>query len=76
MGTSKSFPTPSGGKWTPLKKDITNCVGGDRSVSPSQIVGGAVRALGGIRSFSGSGSGGSSGGGGGSRGGKGVGART
>lgn len=62
MGTSKSFPTPKGGDWTPLKNDITSRVGGNQSVSPSQIVGGAVRAMGGIGSSSGGHGGGGSGG--------------
>jgi hypothetical protein len=50
MGTSKSFPTPSGGQWTPLKNDVTNYLGGDERVTPAQIVGGTVRALDGLGS--------------------------
>jgi hypothetical protein len=64
MGTSKSYPTPSGGDWTPLKKDITDKIAGNQSISAAQIVGGTVRALGGLRSSGGSSSGGASGGGG------------
>jgi hypothetical protein len=46
MGTSKSFPTPAGGEWTPLKKDITGHLDGDMKATPERILGGAVRALG------------------------------
>jgi hypothetical protein len=46
MGTSKSLPTPGGGAWTPLKSDITDYLEGDKKITPGQIVGGTVRALG------------------------------
>ena len=75
MGTSKSYPTPSGGDWTPLKNDITDKIGGNQNISPARIVGGTVRALGGIGSPSSSSGGGSGGGGGGSGGGGGGGGR-
>lgn len=45
MGTSKSFPTPSGGPWTPLKTDVSDMLAGGKT-PPSQIIGGAVRAAG------------------------------
>jgi hypothetical protein len=73
MGTSKAYPTPSGGEWTPLKNDITDKLGGNNAITPDRIVGGAVRALGGLgapsaasaaSSSSGGGGGGSGGGGG------------
>jgi hypothetical protein len=48
MGTSKSFPTPSGGRWTQLKSDISDYLDGDKKVTPSHVVGGTVRALGGL----------------------------
>ncbi len=75
MGTSKSYPTPSGGGWTQLKNDITDKMAGNKAISASQIVGGSVRAMGGIGQSSGGGGGGSGGGGGGSRGGGGGGSR-
>jgi hypothetical protein len=70
MGTSKQLPTPGGGPWTPLKKDITDYLDGDKKVTPGKIVGGTVEALGGLnvpspgRATSGSGKGGGSGSGG------------
>jgi len=48
MGTSKSYPTPSGGGWTHLKNDITDKLSGNQSISADQIIGGTVRALGGL----------------------------
>jgi len=48
MGTSKQFPTPGGGPWTPLKNDISDYLDGDKNVTPQHIVGGTVRALGGL----------------------------
>lgn len=83
MGTSKSFPTPSGGPWTPLKNDISDYLDGDKKVTPNDIVRGTIQALGGLnvpspgrasstsdRASSGAGrvGGGGGGGGGGSRG--------
>lgn len=77
MGTSKQFPTPSGGPWTPLKNDISDYLDGDKDVTPQRIIGGTVRALGGLGVPSpgraagggGKGAGGGSGGGGGGAGG-------
>jgi hypothetical protein len=48
VGTSKSFPTPSGGEWTPLKNDITDRLQGDQRVTADKIVGGTIRAAGGL----------------------------
>ena len=48
MGTSKQFPTPSGGPWTPLKNDISAYLDGDKKVTPNTVVGGTLRALGGL----------------------------
>jgi hypothetical protein len=48
MGTSKNFPTPSGGEWTPLKNDITDKFNGSKNISADRIIGGTIRALGGI----------------------------
>src|ERR1039457_5612572 len=48
MGTTKGKPTPSGGEWTPLKNDITDNLSGDNRATPDRIVGGTVRALGGL----------------------------
>jgi hypothetical protein len=48
MGTSKSLSTPKGGKWTSVKNDVTNLIGGDNRVSPIQIIQGTLRAAGGI----------------------------
>jgi hypothetical protein len=76
MGTTKGKPTPSGGEWTPLKNDITDNLSGDNKATPDRIVGGTVRALGGLgfpssatrSTGGGGGSGGDGGGGGGGRG--------
>jgi hypothetical protein len=67
MGTTKGRPTPSGGNWTPLKNDITDNLNGASKVTPGRIIGGTVRALGGL-AFPSAGTG-STGGGGGSGGG-------
>lgn len=48
MGTSKSFPTPTGGEWAPLKHDITDNLNGNKEIKPDSILGGTVRALGGL----------------------------
>ena len=48
MGTSKGKPTPSGGLWTPVKKEITQNLTGNSKATPDRIVGGTVRALGGL----------------------------
>ncbi|MDX2201036.1 MAG: hypothetical protein SF069_18935 [Phycisphaerae bacterium] len=76
MGTSASLPTPKGGKWTPVKNNITDCLGGG-DATPGQIVGGVVTAAKGLatntpspsRGPSSGGRGGSGGGGGGGSGG-------
>jgi hypothetical protein len=66
MGTSKSLSTPSGGKWTPLKVDISQYLEGDQNITPSHVIGGTLRALGGLgapppgRSIGGAGHGGGS----------------
>lgn len=78
MGTSKNFPTPSGGEWTPLKNDITDRLNGNQAITADRIVGGTIRALGGLARPSGGGqaslgSGGGGGGGSGSAGGSGGG---
>ena len=72
MGTSTSLPTPTGGDWTKVKKDITALLGGNVNVTPDQIVGGAIVAAGGLGPKSsmpggnaGAGFGGDAGGGGG-----------
>ena len=64
MGTSKPFPTPSGGDWTKVKHDITNYLGGSPNVPVNQIIGGTMSAAGGFGRPTGS-SGGTGGGGGG-----------
>jgi hypothetical protein len=69
MGTSKGKPTPSGGQWTPVKKEITLNLNGDAKATPAGIVGGTVRALGGLGLPSQAGGSGDSGGGGGGGGG-------
>lgn len=48
MGTSASLPTPSGGKWTPVKTDISGFLGGSSNVGAAQIVAGALSAAGGL----------------------------
>lgn len=48
MGTSKQFPTPGGGPWTPLKRNISDYLDGNQTVTPAKIVGGTVKALGGL----------------------------
>jgi hypothetical protein len=48
MGTSKSFPTPTGGAWTPLKSQITQAIQDPPSVSPDEIIRNVLRADGGI----------------------------
>lgn len=48
MGTSASLPTPAGGKWTPVKSDITDCLGGGDNSTPGQIVGGVINAANGL----------------------------
>ncbi len=75
MGTSKSFPTPSGGAWSPLKNDISDMLGGNRNIQPDRIIGGTIRAAGLAPASLGGGerrgrSGGAGGGGGGQRSGR------
>jgi len=76
MGTSQSFLTPSGGQWSQAKSDITDFIGGNANITPSRIIGGTIRASGGLGPALPSSSLGSSGGGtstgstGGSRGGR------
>jgi len=48
VGTSKSYKTPSGGRWSRLKNDITDFLAGDDRITPDQIIGGAVGAAGGL----------------------------
>lgn len=81
MGTQKSLPTPKGGDWTPVKRDINALMNGSDNVGPDQVVAGVVGAAGGLSfpsslgagsgggGFGGGGRGSSGGGGGGSAGG-------
>jgi hypothetical protein len=48
MGTSKGFPTPSGGDWTKVKHDITDVLNASTDVSIDQIIGGTLTAAGGF----------------------------
>lgn len=66
MGTSKSMPTPTGGKWTGVKGDISSYLSGDGNVTPQEIVSSTIDAAGGLslRSPGGSVGRGSGGGGG------------
>lgn len=72
MGTSASLPTPSGGKWRPVKTDISGFLSGSGNVSAGQIVAGALSAAGGLAvpppHSSGSGGGNGTAGGSGGRG--------
>ena len=63
MGTSKSLPTPSGGGWTKVKNDITDYLGGNRAITPDQIIGGTILAAGGLGTRGSAGGGGGGGGG-------------
>jgi hypothetical protein len=65
MGTSKGKSTPSGGQWTPVKRKITQNLTGNSKATPGRIVGGTIRALGGLGLPSSSSTGGGGGGGGG-----------
>jgi hypothetical protein len=65
MGTSKSMPTPKGGKWTDVKREINDYISGEGNVSPQKIVGSTIAAAGGLSLRSPAG--GSGGGGGGGR---------
>ncbi|OQC31086.1 MAG: hypothetical protein BWX70_00992 [Verrucomicrobia bacterium ADurb.Bin070] len=80
MGTSKSMPTPTGGKWTDLKAEISSYLAGGSDVTPHQIIKTTLGAAGGlpVRSPGGTprgsvGGGGGRGGGGGGGGGGGRG---
>lgn len=64
MGTSKSFATPSGGSWTPLKGDISGALNGDGKKEPQQLIAGAINAFCGLAPTGGSTTAGSVGGGG------------
>jgi hypothetical protein len=44
MGTSTNFTTPTGGDWTNLKRDITELLNGDDTITPEQIIGGTIVA--------------------------------
>lgn len=46
MGTSTSLPTPSGGKWTPVKNAISDYLDNNAAVTPSTLIGGTIRAAG------------------------------
>lgn len=48
MGTSKSMPTPKGGRWTDVKGEISSYLTGDGTVTPQQIVGSTITAAGGL----------------------------
>jgi hypothetical protein len=48
LGTSKNISTPSGGKWTPLKRNITRWLGDPKAISPAKLVGQTVSAAGGL----------------------------
>ncbi|MCG2812998.1 MAG: hypothetical protein L6428_16330 [Candidatus Aminicenantes bacterium] len=48
MGTSKSMPTPKGGKWTRVKREISSYVSGSGNISPQQIIGSTIIASGGL----------------------------
>lgn len=74
MGTSASFPTPTGGDWTPAKQAVTTALNQGAAASPAPLVAATMRAVGGLHGLAGgsvgrSGSGASRGGGGGSGGG-------
>lgn len=74
MGTSKGYDMPTGGDWTPLKKDATKFVndGGTGPVSPVKLLRDYLAANGGVRALSrgrGGKRGGHTGGDGGRRGG-------
>ncbi len=75
MGTQKSLPTPKGGDWTPVKRDINALLNDSANVNPDQIIAGVMGAARGL-SFPttlGGGTGGGGGGGGGGAGGGGGG---
>jgi len=55
MGTSKSMPTPQGGRWTDVKTDIRACLAGDSDVTPQHILASTITAAGGIDLSSGHG---------------------
>lgn len=61
MGTSQSMPTPTGGKWTGVKSEISEYLSGG-NITPQQIISSTLNAAGGLslRSSAGSTSGGAS----------------
>ena len=63
MGTSKSFSTPTGGKWRSVKINISRSVGGGACSNPEAIVSGTADAANGFRGGAGGGGGGGIGGG-------------
>lgn len=65
MGTSKSMPTPKGGKWTGVKSDINAFMSGNSSITPERIISSTIAAAGGLPLHSPGGSAGAGGGGGG-----------
>jgi hypothetical protein len=77
VGTQKSLPTPRGGDWTPVKRDINALLNGSGNVNPDAIIAGVIGAARGLSFPStlgvGGGGGGSSGGSGGGGGGSGSG---
>lgn len=50
MGTSKSYSTPSGGEWTGVKRAITALMKGTPGATASSVVGGVLKAAGGLSS--------------------------
>lgn len=48
MGTSKSMPTPSGGKWKNVKGEISSFLSGNGTVTPAQIINSTIAAAGGL----------------------------
>lgn len=48
MGTSKSFVTPEGGKWTPLKRNIGKFFSGTPDIPQGPVLGTAIGAIGGL----------------------------
>jgi len=51
MGTSKGYQLPSGGNWTPLKKDATSFAKGSSSVTAGVLLRQYIRANGGARAI-------------------------
>lgn len=80
MGTSASFPTPSGGEWTSAKQAVTTALNQGTSASPAPLVAATMKAVGGLHGPTvgsvGGGSAASRGGGGGGGSGGGASRRT